>query len=380
MKVAISVLRPFHITKMANALRRHTDGVDIWTAAPRRFFRDLDPQIKTHLVPEPVEVFARLSKLRLSPAIFRQGLLLWDRTVAALMPRAEMVVGLATQALYTGEAAHRRGASFVLDRACPHVDFQQRMVREESEKTGAVFTPEPAWFRDRQLREYDLADAILVPSHYSGRTFPPHLQSKLILAPLLGRAQAKGAVRLERNTPFTVGVLGGHPLRKGYLYLLEAWRRLNLPNARLLIRSSSDFSAFPRLAELLKTTPNVELIEYIPNIAEFYGRCDLFVLPSMDDGFGMALFEAMANGVPAIATRNCGASELLTDGVDGLVIDAGSVDALAASIAALYEDEPRRQAIAVAGQATVERIAETRLYEDALCRMLALKQPESVVA
>ncbi len=370
MRVAISVVRPFHIVQMANALRKHADEVGIWTGAPRRFFRDLDPRVKTHLVPAFVEIFARLSKLRLPPGASQHGIVWWDRMVAAAIPRTEMVIGSATQSLHTGEAALRRGIYFALDRACPHVDFQQQLVREESEKTGAVFTPEPAWFRDRQIGEYDLAEAILVPSHYSGRSFPSHLQSKLVLAPLLGRAQARGPVRLKRNTPFTVGVLGGHPLRKGYLYLLQAWRRLNLPDARLLIRSSSDFSNYPKLAELLRETPNVELIEYIPKIAEFYQRCDLFVLPSMDDGFGMALFEAMANGVPAIATRNCGASELLTDGVDGLVIDAGDVDALVQSIAALYEDEPRRQAIAVAGQQTVENIAETTLYEDALCRLL----------
>ena len=378
MKVAISVVRPFHVVKMANALRKHTDGVDIWTTAPRRYFHRLDAEIKTHLVPAPVEIFARLSRLQLAPSAFQRGIVWWDRMVGAMMPRTDLVIGFATQTLHTGQAARRHGGHFALDRACPHVDFQQNLIHAESEKTGAVFTPEPAWFRERQLAEYEVADSILVPSRYSGGTFPPHLQSKLVLAPLLGRAQAKGTIRLQRNTPFTVGVLGGHPLRKGYLYLLQAWRQLKLPGAQLLIRSSSDFSAYPKLAELLRETPNVELIEYVPNIAEFYKRCDLFVLPSMDDGFGMALFEAMANGVPAIATRNCGASELLTDGVDGLLIDAGSVDALVASISALYENESRRQAIALAGQAAVERIAATTLYEDALRRLLEPHQAAAV--
>ena len=378
MKVAISVVRPFHVTKMANALGKHAESVDIWTTAPRRYFHHLNNGVRTHLVPAPVEIAARILKLRLVPEAFQRGIVWWDRMVAAMMPRTDVVIGFATQTLHTGQAARRRGGHFALDRACPHVDFQQELVRRESEKTGAVFTPEPAWFRERQLLEYETADTILVPSHYSARTFPAHLQSKLLLAPLLGRAQAKGAVRLERNTPFTVGVLGGHALRKGYLYLLEAWRKLNLPNARLLIRSSSDFSAYPKLAELLRETPNVELIEYVPNIAEFYQRCDLFVLPSLDDGFGMALFEAMANGVPAIATRNCGASELLTDGVDGLVIDAGDVEALADAIETLYRDEPRRQALALAGQATVERISTTTLYEDALRQLLEPKHATAV--
>ncbi len=374
MNVAISVVRPFHVAKMANALRKHVDGVDIWSTAPRRYFRQLDDSVGVHLVPSPVELVSHIFKMRLFPAAFQRGIVWWDRMVAAAMSRADIVVGFATGALHTGQAAHRRGAHFALDRACPFVDFQQNLVRQEAAKTGAVFHPEPAWFRDRQLAEYETADSILVPSHYSARSFPEHLQHKLVLAPLLGRAQAKGAIRLERNTPFTVGVLGGHPLRKGYLYLLEAWRKLNLPGARLLLRTSGDFAAYPKLADLLRATPNVELIEYVPNIAEFYQRCDLFVLPSMDDGFGMALFEAMANGVPSIATRNCGASELLTDGVDGLVIDAGSVDQLADSIASLYRDEPRRQALAIAGQATVERISATTLYEDALCQVLEPRQ------
>ncbi len=378
MKVAISVVRPFHTVKMANSLRKHADAVDIWSTAPRRYFHRLDPGVVTHLVPAPVEIFARVFRARLFPEAFQRGIVWWDRMVAALMPRTDVVVGFATQTLHTGEAARRRGMHFALDRACPHTDFQQNLVREEAEKTGAIFHPEPAWFRDRQLAEYEVAHTILVPSRYSARTFPAHLQPKLLLAPLLGRAQARGEVRLARNTPFTVGVLGGHPLRKGYLYLLEAWRKLALPDARLLIRSSSDFSAYPKLAELLKTTPNVEIIEYVPDIAAFYRRCDLFVLPSMDDGFGMALFEAMANGVPSIATRNCGASELLQDGLDGLVIDAGSVEQLSQAIESLYRDEPRRQAFALAGQAAVERISATSLYEDALRQLLQPQKAASV--
>lgn len=380
MDVAISVVRPFHTVKMANALRRHAGQVAIWTTAPRRFFHDLDSAIQTRLVPAPVELAARVFKLQLSPNAFQRGIVWWDRMVALGMPRGGLVIGFATQSQHTGEAAHRRGSQFALDRACPHVDFQQQMIAEESARTGARFTPEPAWFRDRQLAEYEVADRILVPSRYTARTFPAALQPKLLLAPLLGRAQAKGEIRNERNTPFTVGVLGGHPLRKGYVYLLEAWKRLALPDGRLLIRSSGDFSAFPRIQELLKSTPNVELLDYIPNIAEFYQRCDAFVLPSIDDGFGMALFEAMANGVPSIATRNCGASELLTDGVDGLVIDAANVDQLEAAMASLYRDEDLRQAIARAGQSTAERVSDSTLYEDALRQLLPDATPAAAVA
>ncbi len=368
MNVAISVVRPFHITMMANALRRHADAIAVYSSAPRKSFGKLDESIETHFIPSPAEI---LSKFMPVPKIaFFRGITVWDRLVAASMPKADLVIGMATQALATGKAAHRRGGRFALDRACPHVVFQQELVREESATVGARFIPEPAWFRERQIAEYETADIILTPSAYTARSFPAGLREKCVIAPLLGRASAKGETKLARNTPFTVGVLGGQPLRKGYLYLLEAWKRLALPDARLIIRSSSDFSDFPRLAELLKELPSVEIIDYIPNIAEFYQRCDLFVLPSVDDGFGMALFEAMANGVPSISTRNCGASELLVDGVEGLVIDARSVDQLVESILKLYENEELRQEIALAGQRAVERITTTRIYETVLSEVL----------
>jgi glycosyltransferase involved in cell wall biosynthesis len=371
MKVAISVVRAFHAAKMANLLRKHTDQTGIWTSAQRKAFRSLQENVETHFVPAPVEIFTGLTHFKFPPIVYQRGIQVWDRMVAASIPSStDLVIGFATQTLGTELSTRKRGRFFALDRACPYVDFQQDLIRRESEATGAKFTPEPAWFRDRQIAEYENADAIVVPSNYSGRTFPAHLQSKLVLAPLLGRAQGSKDARIERNTPFTVGVLGGNPLRKGYRFLLEAWNRLKLPNARLQIRTSSDFSAYPKLAELMRESHNVEILEYIPNISEFYQRCDLFVLPSLDDGFGMALFEALANGVPCIATHNCGASELLVNGQDCIVIDAGSTDQLASSMAYLYENEERRQEFARAGLAAVERISSSSLYEDGLLELL----------
>ena len=368
MNVVISVVRPFHSTLMANAFRRHVDSVDIFSSAPRRAFGKLDASVRTHIVPAPVEIVDRFVPMpRL--ALLR-GITLWDRMVASAMPNAGLYVGFATQTLSVARASHRHGARFALDRACPYVHFQQDLVREESEKVGVRFDPEPGWFLERQLAEYAEADVILTPSHYTARTFPPGLKEKVVIAPLLGRASAGPGVQLARNSPFTVGVLGGNLLRKGYLYLLEAWKLLALPDARLIIRSSTPFAGFPRLAELVSQMPSVEVIDYIPDIADFYRRCDLFVLPSVDDGFGMALFEAMANGVPSISTRNCGASELLVDGREGLVIDARSVDQLVEAILKLYENEEFRQEIALAGQRAVDRIISSRVYETALTEVL----------
>jgi glycosyltransferase involved in cell wall biosynthesis len=259
----------------------------------------------------------------------------------------------------------------VLDRACPYCDFQQALVRREAERVGVEFTPQPAWFRDRQLEEYALADAIIVPSTYTARTFPSELQHKLVRAPLLGRTKEAEGPRTERNEVFTVGVVGGSPLRKGYLYLLKAWKKLALPNAKLVIRSGGGFAGFPALEALIKEMPNVELIGYVPDIADFYRRCDVFVLPSVDDGFGMALVEAMSNYVPCVASSNCGASEFITSGRDGIVVEPASEDQLADAILRLYQSEDLRREMGAAAAATARAVAASRQYDLAIDSLMS---------
>ena len=372
MNVMISVLRPFHSVLLANTLIRDSHTVTLYSAAPRRFFKGLAKDVRTRLIPAPMEIVSRLSRRRYAGTLREAAF--FDKSVSLFLGKPDAYIGWASLSLYSGIAAKRRGARYILDRACPHFDFQQDVVREESAKIGTAFAESPTWFRERILREYEEADVILVPSEYSARTFHGHLKDKIVKAPLIGRCHIPETVNQKRNDTFTVGIVGGEPRRKGYLYLLRAWKKLALPNAKLLIRSSANFSQHPVLEQLIKEMPNVEIVLHVPNISDFYQRCDAFVLSSVDDGFGMALFEAMANGVPCIVTRNCGASELITDGEDGIIIDARSDEQIAEALLRLYQNEDERQSIAAKGRQTALYItggAGARAYEEAIRGMLA---------
>jgi len=251
----------------------------------------------------------------------------------------------------------------VLDRACPHVHVQQALLAREADRVGFRFRPQPTWLVDRQIEEYALADAILVPSEYTRSSFPPELQSKLVLAPLLGRIAGAPVATPSTRSTFTVGVIGNSPLRKGYLYLLRVWKKLALPDAQLLIRCAGGFDDYPALKQLLRELPNVSLVPYISDLSAFYRGLDAFALPSVDDGFGMALFEALASGVPVIATHACGAAELLADGVDSLLVPPANEDALADAILRLYESNELRRSVGEAGAATARRVQASRVYE-----------------
>ena len=375
MKVAISTTRPFHAPMLANALISQQADVTIYSSAPRRFFRRMDASVQMRLVPSILQTGMHLLRWRLSPNVLHLDSAMYDHSTALLLNPGDMFIGWASSALQSGRKAKKCGATFVLDRACPHVDFQQNILSKEAEKAGAItgtaWQPEPAWFHERQLAEYHEADFILAPSEYTRRTFPQELQSKIIKAPLLGRCRFPDTVSYERNATFTVGAVGGQALRKGYLYLLQAWKELALPNAKLLIRG--DFTGYPVLEELARSQPSVEIVDYVPDIDDFYRRCDAFVLPSVDDGFGMALFEAMAHGLPCIATTNCGSSEMLTSGHDSLIVEPFSSEQIARALLAVYESEELRQQIARNGRELIGRMivdGSSPLYSEAIGQLL----------
>jgi glycosyltransferase involved in cell wall biosynthesis len=81
---------------------------------------------------------------------------------------------------------------------------------------------------------------------------------------------------------------------------------------------------------------------------------DLFVLPTHYDPFGLVIIEAMASGLPVITTSRAGATEIMADGVDGLVLDdPDDAVALANSVMDLLGAPERRQAMGVAARETV---------------------------
>src|ERR1700761_1948530 len=223
MQVAVSTTRPFHSALLANALVRHGAGVRIYSSAPRRYFRRLDASVRMTLIPSLLQTAMHFRHIGVSQAALDADSWLYDHSVAAVIRPGDLFIGWATASITTARAAKRRGARFVLDRACPHVDFQQQIVGEESVKLGIPYRPQPAWFRDRQLAEYEEAERILAPSEYTCATFPEAMRGKIVKPPLSGGSPFPAEPHGARPGESTVGGVGGEPVRKGYLYLLEAW-------------------------------------------------------------------------------------------------------------------------------------------------------------
>ncbi len=134
-------------------------------------------------------------------------------------------------------------------------------------------------------------------------------------------------------------------MRKGILYLLDAFARFKHPRKRLRIVGGVDASMAPLLAKL----PN-ERVEYLGNVpnaelASLYSAAHVFVLPSIEEGLAMVMAEAMACGCPVIATENSGAEDLFTNDREGFIVPIRSADSLLRAIESLADQPERAQAM-----------------------------------
>ena len=131
----------------------------------------------------------------------------------------------------------------------------------------------------------------------------------------------------------------------------------------------------------LKLEHDVVMIGEAQDVVSLLSIGDLFLLPSLQESFGLAALEAMACGVPVVASRVGGLPELVEDGITGSLHDPRDVEAMAASaIAILQDEETHRRMAAAARRVAEERFSADRivpLYEAFYERVLAGTSPSS---
>jgi UDP-glucose:(heptosyl)LPS alpha-1,3-glucosyltransferase len=165
--------------------------------------------------------------------------------------------------------------------------------------------------------------------------------------------------------PDTVVFLYVGDLRKGFAQAILAlpW----VPSARLVGVSRTDPEPYRKLASDNGVADRVSVWPPTNSIERYYGAADALVLPTPYDAFGMVITEAMACGVPPITTRLAGASELLTDGVHGLLVDSpNDVQGIAVAMNVLAGDHDLRIRMGAAAAAlmrdhTWDRVADQTL-------------------
>ena len=258
-----------------------------------------------------------------------------DRRVACRLshvPGARAIYAYDDGALESFGAARKRGLKCIYD----HPIAYFRKVRQLQDEEAALH---PEWActlasladspekLDRKDQELALADLVIVPSTFSKRTLLEGIDLKQPVevipygAPPV-RPRAGGPEAGAKLRVLFVGALGQ---AKGISYLLDAAARLERQIELTLIgRRVSPIVPRPEVLNRYRWLPSLPHAELLEEMS----RHDVLVFPSLHEGFGLVITEAMAQGVVVITTPNTAGPDLITDGVDGYIVPIRSTEAI----------------------------------------------------
>jgi glycosyltransferase involved in cell wall biosynthesis len=287
---------------------------------------------------------------------------LWDRmshsfdalVARRYVPHAQAVQAFEYTALASFERARAEGVARILH--LPSLDslafetIQHREKRQWPELVGAhdaYFDRKFARRYERRGREIALADVIIANSSLTARS---HIAAgadpmKVFAVPLAAPPPIAEVARDEKpgRRPLEVIWAGSFSLGKGAHYLLEAWRLLR-PGASATLHVYGQ----PQLPAGLGAAATQGLVLHgsvpRPVLFEAYQWADVLVFPTLSDGFGMVVTEAMAHGLPVITTNQAGAAELVCPD-NGLIVPAADSRALADALQWCLDNRDRLQAM-----------------------------------
>jgi glycosyltransferase involved in cell wall biosynthesis len=191
------------------------------------------------------------------------------------------------------------------------------------------------------------ADVTVIPNAVDTFRFTPTRR--------LSRRQESRQLFNYSDEDFVILLIGNDWRNKGVEALLRAFALLiDLPFC-LLIVGDDDYSLYQSWLTKLNPRNRVRFERPSEDVLLFYGAADAYVGPSLEDAFGLPIIEAMACGLPVIASIYAGVSEFIVDGETGLLLtDPSDHLEIARLIRKLYEDVSAREKIALAASQYVQ--------------------------
>lgn len=274
---------------------------------------------------------------------------------------ATAVYAFKNAALELFKMAHEQGMKTILEQISAPAPIQQKLIGEEHQRfpewtyTKVNYDPFPDRI-SREKAEWERADIIFCASEFTKRSIAEAggPLERCVIVPYGVDSRFNLPERKPRNGPLKVLFAGAVNLNKGAPYVLEAAKRLK---NKSVFRMIGDIQITPSKKNLL--SKYVELRGLVPRseMPKHYAWADIFLFPSICDGFGLVLLEALSAGLPVITTPNTGV--VIRDGIEGFIVPIRSVEPIMESIIKLKEnprlwEDMSRAAIARSKEFTLE--------------------------
>lgn len=367
MKVVVSAGGRFHAFHLAEILARNNHLAQLYTFCYRQ-------QDRKRIPPELVYnsalcdlINSVFSRFRLASLInptqfnaYKDNLFDWlvSRNSKSL-GNIDLFIGWSHYCLKTIPVMRKKGARIIVESGSCHIKSQQRILQQEYDTWGVPFKPIEQSVINKMCAEYEQADTIMTLSSFARASFIAQGMpaEKVITVPCGVNVDyfIKKPIYEKPSKVFRVIFVGLVSIRKGIGYLLQAWNEANIPekNAELIIVGNVQKDAH----NLIKNMYHKKNIRFHGSVTReklrsLYHASHLFVLPSLEEGFGMVLVEAMASGLPVIATPHSAGPDIIQHKIDGLLVPAANIYALANALNWCYSHQDESHAM---GQRAQER-------------------------
>lgn len=266
-------------------------------------------------------------------------------------------------ALETLKTAAKLGIPTVLERPNANTRFAMEVTQQECERLGVVLPPNHEHaFDEKKLRteeeEYRLADRLLCASDFTVKTFVDKGYAKEKLARhFYGFDQKVYHPGSEPRAPqrgLTMLFVGVCAVRKGVHFALEAWLKSPASKDGSFLIAGEFLPAYQQKLAALLAHPSVKVLGHRNDVPDLMRKSDILILPSIEEGFGLVVTEAMGSGCVPLASEAC--TELCKHMETGLMHRVGDVDAVAKHITMLHEDRALLARLRAAGLKMIPEI------------------------
>lgn len=253
----------------------------------------------------------------------------------------------------------------ILVRGSAHILEQARLLEEEEQRSARPVDKPSAWMVAREEREYALADRIMVLSSFSRESFLARgfALEKFWLMPLTAdvrrfrpdeNALEERYRRILSGMPLNVLTVGTFSFQKGMVDLIEVAKRLQ---GKMHFRFVGAMGDAGNLSAMARTVIDMIPHQEEQHLKNWYAQADIFIFPTIQDGYAAVIAQAFAAGLPVLATTNCGAPDLIQHGNTGWILPVRDPEAF---VETLLWCESHREELA----AMLRRILQVSIQRD----------------
>lgn len=261
--------------------------------------------------------------------------------------------------------ANRLARGLSLSRRDPHLYIESRQFKDRGLKRIIVFSER---LKLDLRRHYGIpSDRVAtIPNGVDAERFHPRLRS-------IHRDRIRRQIGLSDQDLAVLFIASGNFANRGLTNLLAAAARKPDRSMKIVIAGGDRRGPYLAQARGLGIEERLIFLPFTERPEELHSGADALIFPSYYDTFGSVPLEAMASGLPVVATASCGMSELITDGVNGLILkDPADIETLAALLERLRDGALRerlgRKARETAELQSWDSVAEKtiRVYEEVI--------------